>query len=158
AAHGALEAEAFFLEFSPPAALRLFRQRIEAPRDVFGRLHRLLRVAENVGGEHARDRRLLDHLAIVAAMQPVEHVADRARRTDQLSQTPPGAMLARKQPKHRLFEAVGDEMVLERPLVLEILLRLAARDLVQWRLGDEEMAAIDEVAHLTVEKGQQQRA
>src|SRR5262249_56313902 len=107
--------------------------------DVLGGLHRLLRVAENVGGEPARDRRLLDHLAIVAAMQPVEHVADDARLLDQLPQILAGAMLARIQPKHRLFEAAGDEIVLERPLVLEILLRLAARDLVERRLGDESM-------------------
>src|SRR5262249_57284484 len=69
-----------------------------------------------------------------------------------------GRVLARMQPKLRLFEAAGDEIVLERPLVLEILLRLAARDLVERRLSDEEVAAIDDVAHLTVEERQQQRA
>src|SRR5207245_11569350 len=100
-----------------------------APRDVFRGLHRLLPVAENVGSEHARDRRLLDHLAIVTAVQPVEYVADYARLLDQLSQILAGAMLARMQPKHRLLEAAGDEIVRERPLAMEILTRLDATGL-----------------------------
>src|SRR5262249_8199481 len=79
-------------------------------------------------------------------------------RLPRLAQILPGEMPAGSQPKDRLFEAGGDEIVLERPLVLEILLRLAARDLVERRLGDEEMPAIDDVAHLTVEERQQQRA
>src|SRR5262245_52645422 len=94
AAHGALEAEDFLLKFAPPAALRLVRQRIEASRDAFGGLHRLLWLAYNLGRYSYPDRRLLDHLTIVAAMQPIEHVADRARLLDQLSQILTGAMLA----------------------------------------------------------------
>src|SRR2546429_557353 len=77
AADGPLEAETVgFLEFALPAALDLFRQCIKAPGDIFCSLRGVRRVAENVGSEHARDRRLLDHLAVVPAMQPIEHVAD----------------------------------------------------------------------------------
>src|SRR5258708_6490134 len=69
-----------------------------------------------------------------------------------------GARLAGMELQHRIFQAAGDEIVLERPLVLEILLRLAARHLVKRRLRDEKMAAVDDLAHLPVEEGEQQRA
>src|SRR4029077_3694081 len=79
-AHGALEAEPLaILEFALPTALRLFGPGIKPARDIFRRLSGVARVAENIGREHARDRRLLDHLAIVAAVQSAEHVADHAR-------------------------------------------------------------------------------
>src|SRR5262249_59728489 len=110
------------------------------------------------GREHARDGRLLDHLAIVAAMQSIEHVADHASLLDELPQISAGALFARIEPQHRLFEAAGDEIILERPLVLEILLRFAARHLVERRLRGEEMTAADDVAHLAGEKGPQPRA
>ena len=81
-----------------------------------------------VGVEHAGDRRLLDHLAVVAAVQAVEHVADRARLLDQRRA---GRAPARSSPEcereHRVLEAGVDQIVLERALVLEILLGLAAR-------------------------------
>src|SRR5262249_56060449 len=98
--------------------------------------------------------RWLDHLAIVAARQPMEHVGDPASLLDELPQVSAGALFARIEPQHRLFEAAGDEIILERPLVLEILLRFSARHLVERRLCDEEMTAVDDVPHLTVEKRQ----
>ncbi len=69
-----------------------------------------------------------------------------------------GALLARTEPQHRLLEAGADEKVLVCALVLEILLGLAARDFVERRLRDEEMAAVDELAHLAIEEREQQRA
>ena len=60
--------------------------------------------------------------------------------------------------QHRLLESALDQVVLERALVLQVLLRLAARDLVERRLRDEEMAALDQLAHLPVEEGEEQRA
>ena len=52
----------------------------------------------------------------------------------------------------------GDQVILQRALVLEVLLGLAAVDLVERRLRDEEVAAIDQLRHLPVEERQQQRA
>ena len=43
-------------------------------------------------------------------------------------------------------------------LVLDVLRALAARDLVERRLGDVEVAALDQLRHLPEEEGQQQRA
>src|SRR5713101_5303743 len=67
-------------------------------------------------------------------------------------------MLAGKEVEYRIFQAGGNEIILERALVLEILLRLSARDLVERRLRNEEMAAVDELAHLAIEEREQQRA
>ena len=60
--------------------------------------------------------------------------------------------------QHRVLEAGGDQVILQRALVLEILLGLAAGDFVERRLGDVEMAAVDQLRHLPVEERQQQRA
>ena len=108
--------------------------------------------------EHAGDRRLLDHRAGIAGVQAVEQLADRARLLDELAQIGAGALLAGRKPQHRVLEAGGDQIVLERALVLQIVLGLAARHLVERRLGDVEMAALDQLRHLPVEEGQQQRA
>ena len=69
-----------------------------------------------------------------------------------------GALLAGRELEHGVLEAGGDQIVLQRALVLEILLGLAARDFVERRLRDVEMAAVDQLAHLPVEERQQQRA
>ncbi len=57
-----------------------------------------------------------------------------------------GALLAAGEPQHRFFKAGVDQKILERALVLEVLLGFAARDLVERRLCDEEMAAVDDLA------------
>src|SRR5262245_60623583 len=96
APHGTLETEAFaFPELALPAALGFLGERVEPPRDVFRRLRGRLRVAKDRGRQHAGYRRLLDDLAIVAAVQPVQHIADDARLLDELLQVRAGAMLAR---------------------------------------------------------------
>ena len=70
----------------------------------------------------------------------------------------PGAHLAVAERQQRALEPGVDQIILERPLVLEILLRLAALHLEQRRLGDEEMPVLDDRPHLPEEEGQQQRA
>ncbi len=75
-----------------------------------------------------------------------------------LAQIGAGALVAGGEAEHRVLEPGGDQIVLERALVLEILLGLAARHLVERRLRDVEMAALDQLAHLPVEERQQQRA
>jgi hypothetical protein len=47
---------------------------------------------------------------------------------------------------------------LRRSFVLEVLFGLAARHLVERRLGDVEVPALDQLRHLPEEEGQQQRA
>ena len=69
-----------------------------------------------------------------------------------------GAVVAAGELQHRLLEPGRDQIVLERALVLEVGLGRAALHLVERRLGDEEVAALDQLAHLPVEEGQQQRA
>ena len=91
-------------------------------------------------------------------MQPVEDVADGAGFLDQPAQILAGAVLPGIELEHGILDAGADQEVLERALVLEVLLGLAARDLVERRLRDEEMAAIDDLLHLAVEEGEQQRA
>ena len=49
-------------------------------------------------------------------------------------------------------------MILQLVFVFQIALGFAARRLVERRLGDEDMAALDQFRHLPVEEGQQQRA
>jgi hypothetical protein len=51
-----------------------------------------------------------------------------------------------------------DQVVLHRLLVLEVLAGLAARHLVERRLGDVEVPALDQLRHLPEEEGQQQGA
>src|SRR5262249_42543638 len=95
AANGALEMEAVaFPELSLPAALGLLGERVEPPRHVSRRLFRFLRVAKDGGPEDPRDRGLLDYLAIVTAVQPVQHVTDDARLLHKRVQIRSGAMLA----------------------------------------------------------------
>ena len=91
-------------------------------------------------------------------MQAAQHAADVARIVDQRAQVRAGAGLAGVQLQHRVFEAGVDQIILERVLVLEILLGTSARHLVERRLRDEEMAAVDDLAHLAIEERQQQRA
>ena len=106
----------------------------------------------------AGNRRLLDHLAVIAAVQVVQDAADDARVFHQRQQVLAGAFRAGRRPEDAFVEAGGDQVILQRALVLQVLLGLAAVDLVERRLGDIEVAAIDQFAHLPVEEGQQQRA
>src|SRR5215510_15746028 len=117
AAHGALEVEAVaLLEAALPAALGLLRQRIEAPRDVLRGLVRLRPIVEDPRRQHASDRGLLDHFAIIAAVQTAEHGADGARLLDQPEQVAAGAVLAGSEPQHGVLEAGLNEIILERAL------------------------------------------
>ena len=69
-----------------------------------------------------------------------------------------GALLVAGEAEHRVLEALADQVVLERALVLQIQLGRAALHLVERRLGDEDVAALDQLRHLAEEEGEQQRA
>src|SRR5262249_40944398 len=144
--------------FTLPAALDLVGKHVEPPRNVFCGFHGVVRIAENVGTEHAGNGGLLDHLPVVATVQTAEQIANDARLLDQRPEILAGAVLAGVQPQHRVLQAAANEIILERALVLEILLRFSARDLVERRLRNEEVTAIYELAHLTIEEGEQQGA
>ena len=58
----------------------------------------------------------------------------------------------------RLLEALVDQEALERGVVLEVALLLAALDPVERRLGDVEVALLDDVGEVAVEEGEQQGA
>ena len=60
--------------------------------------------------------------------------------------------------QHRVDKPLIDQIIFERPLVLQIRMRLAARDFVERRLRDVDVALFDELRHLPVEERQQQRA
>ena len=69
-----------------------------------------------------------------------------------------GAHLAGAERQRRFFEPRADQEFLEGALVLDVLRALAARHLVERRLRDVEVAALDQLRHLPEEEGQQQRA
>src|SRR5215472_11647000 len=152
AANSALKAEALaFQERADPTALGFLGKRIEPPGNIRRGRRRLLRVAENVRVEHPKNGGLLDDLPVVAAVQPGKDVADAARLFDESAQVLAGPLDPGRRTQYRLLKAARDEVVLKRPLVLEILLGFASRDLVERRLRDEEMAAVDDLTHLPIE-------
>ena len=158
AAHGALEMEAVLVEAPLPAALGLFLERVEPLGDVVGGGGPGLEIVGDFGREHAGNRRLLDHLAVIAAVQPGEDAADGASFLHQFVQVVAGALFSRCEPEHRILQAGRDQIILERALVLEILFGLAAVDFVERRLRDVDVAALDQLLHLPEEKRQQQCA
>ena len=95
AAQRALEFKAdAFRELALPAALSLIRQSIKSSGDIFRRGRSLRGVAGDARLQHAGNRGLLDHLAVIAAMQAVQKIADRTRFLDELAQIVAGADFA----------------------------------------------------------------
>ena len=68
-----------------------------------------------------------------------------------------GAFLSRRQDELGILDADIDQVVLECAFVFEVGLGLPLRDLVEWRLGDIEVALLDQLRHLPVEEREQQR-
>jgi hypothetical protein len=66
-------------------------------------------------------------------------------------------LFAARQAQNRTFDALVDQVILQRHLVLEINLGLAATDFVKRRLRDVEMAVFDQLRHLAEEERQQKR-
>ncbi len=101
---------------------------------------------------------LFQDVARIMRREGIEHAAELARAFDHAGQIGAGDLLADRQAQHRAVDAHFDKVVLKRGLILEVDLGLAARDLVKRRLGDVEIAALDQRRHLAEEEGQQQRA
>ena len=89
---------------------------------------------------------------------PSSDTDDGAGLADGLDEVGAGPGLAVGDVEHRVVEAGGDQVILQRPLVLEVELGRAALDLVERRLGDEDVAALDQLRHLAEEEGEQQGA
>ena len=102
---------------------------------------------------------LFEHRAIVAARQALNHRHRRHVAARQILQPlagqgrylPPGSQ--RRTVQRGLQQILG-----QLRIILDVLLLLALFDFVQRRLGDVDMAALDQLRHLPVEKRQQQRA
>ena len=60
--------------------------------------------------------------------------------------------------EHEPRQTSIDQIIFERRIVLQIDFGTATRDLVERRLGNEEVPVFDQLGHLPVEEGQQQRA
>ena len=104
------------------------------------------------------ERRLLDEAAVVARVQAVSSRRMARASSTSARKSAPARTSPLAERQRRALEPRLDQIVLERPLVLQILLRLAALDLEQRRLGDEEMPVLDDRAHLAEEEGEQQGA
>ena len=91
-------------------------------------------------------------------MQAIDEGAQRKRLVQKRAQVAAGALFAGGQRQHGVLNAGLDQIILERRLVLHVLEALAARDFIQRRLGDVEIAALDHLRHLAEEEGEQQRA
>ena len=91
-------------------------------------------------------------------MQIVQRAADDAGVLDQRLQVASAAILAGRQLEDAVREAGFDQVVFQSALVFQVLLRFAAGDLVEWRLRDVEVAALNHRRHLAEEERQQQRA
>src|SRR5215831_1166257 len=92
AANSALEPEALALqERADPAALGFLGKRIEPPGNVGCGSGRLLGVAENARIEHPKNGGLLDHLPVIAAVQPGKDIADDPRLFDESAQVLAGS-------------------------------------------------------------------
>src|SRR5690606_18074080 len=132
-----------------PAALALCRDDVEAARHTGTGLGGSAWVCTLRGVKRTGDCRLLDHGTVVAGMQAVDERAYGTRILHHLLQILPGPHLARRKLERGLFEAGVDQELFEGSLVLDVLHRLAARDLVERRLGYIEMATLDQFRHLS---------
>ena len=135
---------------------RPFASRSPAPSQVGDLGDRLgLAVLVEVGLERAIDRQRLDQRRIIFARRIAHQGAHPAGMIDQGLQVV-AAALAFRRVEDQAFEARLLEIIVERGIVLEIDFGAAASDLVERRLGNEEVAVLDQLRHLPIEEGQQQ--
>src|SRR6185437_890103 len=122
-----------------------------------GRLLGLAVVGDRQG---AGDRGLLDDIdAADPRGQWLEPAALRACLVDQGFEIVAGALATVVLMEHPVAQRGGDAIGFERRVVLKIdRLRIAALEAIERRLGDVEIAAVDQRLHLAVEEGQKQGA
>src|SRR5665213_560570 len=91
-------------------------------------------------------------------MQALNHRADGKGLFDNGAQIHATAFTAIGQSQGGTFKTNVNQVGFKRAIIFQILFRLTALDFVKWWLGDIEMAALNQLAHLAVEEGQQQRS
>ena len=139
-----------------PAALVFGRDLIEPGGDRVGDgLHPVIGAARR---ERPGDGGLLEDGAGVVGREGRDQRLGPAGVADDAHEVLADDLLARVEAQRRLLGSLLDEVVLEVGLVLQVDLGLAAGDLVEGRLRDEEMAVVDQIRHVPVEECQQQGA
>ncbi len=99
--------------------------------------------------ERARDALLL---------HPLEQLLDRDHLPDEVGEARALELLPRGEADLAVLRRAREQERVERVLVLEVGQRLAVLDLVERRLGDVEVPALDELLHLAVEEGEEEGA
>ena len=124
AANHALENKAAVLAPGPgPAALRLLGQGCQALSHHGGEAPGFVFVIGELRIEQACNRGLLHNHPVIALMQRIQHMRERARAVHGLPQIEPDAALAIGKVQRGSLDAAIDEVVLESVVVLEIALR-----------------------------------
>ena len=106
--------------------------------------------------ERAEQRQRLDQRRVIFARGVAHQGAHPPGVLDQRAQFVARTLL--RAFEHEPLEPGADQIFVERGIVLEVGFAAPARDLVERRLGDEEVPGLDQVRHLAVEEGQQQGA
>ena len=114
-----------------------------------------LAVLVEVRPERIVGRERFDDGGIIFARGIAHQRAHSPRMVDQYLQVLTAA-LAFRRIEDETFEPCLLEIIVKRGIVLEIDLRAAAADLVERRLGNEEVPVLDQLRHLPVKEGQQQ--
>ncbi len=93
------------------------------------------------------------HATVIARVKTRQKLTHSASIFHHRTQVRPGANFAACHFQLGFFKTCLDEEVFEGGLVLDVLRGLAARDLIERRLGDIDMAALDQFRHLPEEEG-----
>ncbi len=126
AAHRAHEAHAALaVDRALPAALDLVGHAVEPVGNALGQRRTAFGIVDRLGIERADNRRLLDHRAVIARVEPLDGMHEIARLLGDRQQIAAGMGEALAGRQNGIFGAGGQQIVLQRPLVLEILLGTA---------------------------------
>ena len=123
-----------------------------------GHLQRPALVVHGALGKTPGERDGLDQVDRQTAGEMGQQRAAGAGQVDELAQPIAFDRRTVADDETRLLQALVDQERLQRRVVLEVALLLAALDPVERRLGDVEMTLLDDVGEVAVEEGQQERA
>ena len=94
----------------------------------------------------------------IARRQCVKNGADGARLFNKFDQVGTAALFARCHCQHGFAQPRLYQVIFQRTLIFQIGFRALPLDFIKRRLGDIEIAALNNFRHLAVEKGQEQCA
>ncbi len=104
--------------------------------------------------ERACDCGLFQNAARIMGREGIKDPAELARAFDHAGKVSACNVFARRKAQHRAVDPHLDQVILQRGLIFQINLGLAAGHFVQRRLRDIEKAAFDHLRHLAEEEGQ----